>query len=40
MIHIGLVPEIECYTSCVKGWDQYVKGSLFKLLTEGKGLPN
>jgi len=37
--HVGLVPEIECYGSCVKGWDQYVKGSLFKLITEGKGLP-
>jgi hypothetical protein len=40
MIHFGIVPEIECYDSCVNGWDQYVKGSLFKLLTEGKGLPN
>jgi hypothetical protein len=37
--HIGLVPEVECYDMCVKGWDQYVKGSLFKLITEGKGLP-
>ena len=37
--HIGLVPEIECYNSCVKGWDYYIKGSLFKLLTEGKGTP-
>jgi len=36
--HVGLVPEIECYGSCIKGWDQYVKGSL-KLITEGKGLP-
>src|SRR5438477_7470684 len=24
--HIGLVPEVECYDMCVKGWDQYVKG--------------
>ena len=24
---------------CVKGWDQYFKGSLFKLLTTGKGQP-
>ena len=37
--HIGLAPEIECYDNCVKGWDQYVKGSLLKLITEGKGLP-
>ena len=37
--HIGLVPEVECYDMCVKGWDQYVKGSLFKLITEGNGEP-
>jgi hypothetical protein len=37
--HIGLVPENECYKSCSKGWDYYFKGSLFKLLTEGKGTP-
>ena len=37
--HIGLVPEVECYIDCVQGWDQYIKGSLFKLLTEGKGTP-
>lgn len=37
--HIGLVPEIECYNDCVKGWDQYVKGSLLKLITEGEGQP-
>ena len=37
--HIGLVPQTECYTSCVKGWDYYIKESLFKLLTEGKGTP-
>jgi hypothetical protein len=37
--HVGLVPEVECYESCVKGWDQYVKGSLLSLLTEGKGQP-
>ncbi|MEJ7685311.1 MAG: SRPBCC domain-containing protein [Segetibacter sp.] len=37
--HIGLVPEVECYNSCTKGWDYYIKGSLFKLLTDGKGTP-
>ena len=37
--HVGLVPKVECYESCVQGWDQYVKGSLLKLLTEGKGHP-
>ena len=38
--HEGLVPEIECYQTCVKGWDQYVLGSLQKLLTTGKGAPD
>jgi len=37
--HIGLVPEVECFNDCSKGWDYYIKGSLFKLLTEGKGTP-
>jgi len=37
--HIGLVPEIECYGGCSNAWGQYIKGSLFKLLSEGKGMP-
>lgn len=37
--HLGLVPEVECYDMCVKGWDQYFKGSLHQLITEGKGQP-
>jgi hypothetical protein len=37
--HVGLVPEVECYNSCTNAWGQYIKGSLFKLLTEGKGTP-
>ncbi len=36
---MGLVPEIECYNDCVKGWNFYVNESLFKLMTEGKGIP-
>ena len=39
MTHVGLVPGIECYEDCEKGWDFYIKESLFKFLTEGKGLP-
>ena len=39
MTHVGLVPEVECYESCEKGWNFYVKESLFKLLSEGKGVP-
>ena len=37
--HLGLVPNIECYESCAPAWAHYIKGSLFKLLTEGKGTP-
>ncbi len=37
--HFGLVPEVECFKACTKGWDYYIKGSLLKLLTEGKGTP-
>ena len=37
--HVGLLPEVECYAGCVKGWDQYIKGSLLKLLTTGQGQP-
>lgn len=39
MTHIGLVPEVECYTGCEAGWNKYFKGSLFKLLTEHAGVP-
>ncbi len=39
MTHIGLRPGIECFEACEKGWDQYVKDSLFSLLKEGKGIP-
>ncbi|MES1223210.1 MAG: SRPBCC domain-containing protein [Bacteroidota bacterium] len=38
--HVGLVPGIECYNGCEKAWNFYVKESLFKLLTEGKGVPD
>jgi hypothetical protein len=37
--HVGLLPEVECFKDCSKGWDYYIKGSLYKLLTEGKGTP-
>jgi hypothetical protein len=40
MTHIGLVPGIECFEDCNKGWDHYVKKSLYKLLTEGCGEPD
>jgi hypothetical protein len=37
--HIGLVPGIECYSDCTKGWNFFVQESLLKLISEGKGLP-
>lgn len=37
--HLGLVPAIECYEACEKGWDQHVKGSLLALLSTGTGHP-
>jgi len=39
MTHIGLIPGVECYEDCSKGWSFYVGESLYKLLTEGRGLP-
>lgn len=37
--HIGLVPPLECYGMCVKGW-QYYLGSLKQYLETGKGTPH
>ncbi|HEY4334457.1 MAG TPA: hypothetical protein VGM89_01130 [Puia sp.] len=39
MTHIGLVPGVECYEDCRKGWGFYVGESLLRLFTDGKGLP-
>ncbi len=40
MTHAGITPDVECYESCRKGWDQYVGTSLVKLIMEGEGQPN
>ena len=37
--HLGLVPGIQCFGGCSGAWDEYIEGSLFKLITEGKGTP-
>ena len=38
--HIGLAPVFECYDACSTAWGGYIKGSLRKLITTGKGEPN
>ncbi|MEO5776571.1 MAG: SRPBCC domain-containing protein, partial [Flavobacterium sp.] len=38
--HEGLVPEYECYHICNDSWTNYIKKSLFNLITTGKGNPN
>ena len=40
MTHVGLVPGVECYNDCKIGWNFHIQESLFKLLTENKGLPD
>jgi hypothetical protein len=38
--HKGLVPTVACYEKCAPAWDYYIKDSLYKLITTGKGAPN
>ena len=40
MTHLGLHAGIECFEDCTKGWNHYVKVSLFKWIEEGKGEPD
>jgi hypothetical protein len=35
--HVGLVPEVECYDICQKGWTDHI-GDLMKYINEGQGL--
>ena len=35
--HDGLMPEIECFNSCVPAWSQYLHNKLLPLITIGKG---
>ncbi|HVT86899.1 MAG TPA: hypothetical protein VHD35_16970 [Chitinophagaceae bacterium] len=37
--HIGL-SVLDCGDQCMNSWGGYIKQSLYKLITEGKGLPN
>ena len=40
MTHIDLIPEIECYENCGKGWNFYTGESLTKLINEEAGMPD
>ena len=39
LTHVGLLPEVECFTNCESGWNHYIKESLFQLITQHKGFP-
>lgn len=38
--HNGLTPLDECYEICNDSWSNYIKKSLYDLITKGKGQPN
>ncbi|MBO9618166.1 MAG: SRPBCC domain-containing protein [Niabella sp.] len=38
-IHIGLVPEYECFKVCHDAWTHYIQDSLKELIETGKGRP-
>jgi len=40
LTHQGLVPGQECYDVCSNAWTGYITGSLYDLITTGKGAPN
>lgn len=39
MTHIGLLPEVECYANCERGWNHHFGESLRNLLIEKVGMP-
>ena len=38
--HKGLVPEVECYNDCNKGWNYFLNESLVPYINTGKGHPD
>lgn len=39
LTHLGLTASLQCFGDCSNGWRDYFSGSLYKLLTTGKGTP-
>lgn len=37
--HVGLIPDVECYEVCEKGWNGHIT-DLAKLINEGKEIPH
>lgn len=37
--HEGLVPQLECFSNCVQGWNYLMQPSLTELINTGKGRP-
>ena len=37
--HLGLLPQLECFSDCSKVWNQYIEESLLLFILEGKGKP-
>lgn len=38
--HLGLVPELECFTDCFGAWTHYLQNSLVPLIKTGTGNPD
>jgi len=39
-LHLGLIPEYECFDVCANAWTHYIRESLYGLISTGKGQPN
>ena len=39
LTHVGLTPEAECFDVCSNAWGEYLRQSLWPLITTGTGCP-